>query len=280
MKTVQVTKQIENHFRLHREIKADETLSPLLIDLVIDGDKLTFYFEDAFDSANETYLRFTFLENFVDEDNEDDFQVRIYDFVTRDIKKHFHNINYKNEVNFYWFRQETWGTGSNKGLLEQVDYFSDPEKQNLILRVEVEYVQDQFGNLFSKNTVRRWVMNNGEFHPEAKEKPSPKIYTPTESRQATMRRRQNIVAQLEAQLIQLLTDPEATLEENQASLTLGVQFLTAVSSELNEFYNSGNITGIVTFVNNPLNHVTFPFLLTEVAPTYTVAQFIIDGVTY
>lgn len=281
MKSVQITKTVVNLLRLSRELSQDGILGPHFDYFDYNKGVFLFHFFDTFESDDETYLRFTFLPNFVDVDDNADWEPRIYDYAIVDSKKrYFQNINYLNEVSIYWHRRETWGSGNEKGLLLKVEYFADEEMTELVLEVEVSYQQDPFGNLVSKNTVRTWYLRNGTPHPDKKQKPSPKLYTPTESRKATMRRRENVVAQLEGQLIDMLKDPEATLEEQAASLTLGVQFLTAISSELNQFLNSGNIAGISTFVQEPSNQANFPFLLLELAPGYPVWQFIIDGVTY
>lgn len=281
MKTIIANKIVTNVGRLSREIQEDSILGPLYVSMAGGNGKFIFNFNDAFDSADESYLLTDFLLNFDDVDDSELKTPKIYDYVEGDARrKHFHVIDYHKDVNVYWYREDTWGIGNEKGLLRMVEYFSDEEKTNKVLEVQIDYIQDPFGNLVSKNTVRKWYNRDGSINSEIKQKPSPKIYTPTQSRQATARRRENVVAQLEAQLIGMLQDPEATVEEQAASLTLGVQFLTAVSPELNEFLNSGNITGIAIFVQDPSNQVTFPFLLAQVAPGYFVWQFIIDGVTY
>ena len=282
MKIIQVNRRIENGERLHREIQKDETLKDHYISFTTQGDIITFYMEDTLDSPGESYLFFDFVPNFVDENNNSDFEPKIYDYVLPEASNsYFQNIDYNNEVNQYWYRTEIWGENSEKGLLLGVDYFSDAEKTDLILKVRVSYEQDVFGNLVSKQTTRTWVNRNGEDNDNIKSRSNRKIYSPLQSRNATDRRRKNIVQQLEGQLIDLLLEAAGNEPEAQGiNLNLGVQFLTAASDSINTFYRSGNPSDIITFVSAAGTIASFPFLLIEVAPGYTAQQFIIDGVTY
>lgn len=273
--------------RLNRELKEDAQLGPVYSGLAgpfteNSVQKIKFYFEDEFDSANETYLRFTFLPAFVDEDNAEDYVPKIIDFAVADAKKKdFQNIDYTKEVTHYWYRNDIWGNGNEKGLLLGVDYFSDEARTDLVLKVRIQYVQDVFGNLVSKQTERIWVNRNGTDNEDTKIRDNVKIYTPLQSRNATDRRRKNIIQQLEGDLITLLLAAAAGDPAQQGvNLNLGVQFLTAAADSINVFYRSGNPADIIAFVQDADTVTAFPFLLMEVAPSYTAQQFIIDGISY
>lgn len=282
MKTLTLQSNIQQITRLQRELQADGQLGPLLIAVSGGNGQLLFEFDDAFDSADETYLRFTFLTNFVDVNNDADFQPKIIDFAITDAKKKdFRNIDYNKEVTQYWYRTDLWGQGSQKGLLLGVDYFSDEQKTDLVLKVRVIYVQDAFGNLVSKQTARTWVNRNGTDNDEVKGHDNVKVYTPLQSRNATDRRRRNIIKQLEGDLIGLLLTAAGDDPEQQGlNLNLGVEFLTFMANEIDIFYKSGNPANMVSKIQEQATIDQFPFLLLEVAPGYTAQQFIIDGVTY
>lgn len=172
--------------------------------------------------------------------------------------------------------KETYGTGaSDKGLLLKKEYFADDAHQILLFYVDYDYIKSQFGHLTHQKVIVSFVDQDGNDTEFIKDKGFC-AYSPKEGREATRKRREAVIFLLEESLISLLSQAPG----GEANLVLGAQFMEAASPAISGFMNSGLKEAIETFVSDGATISQFDFLMMELAPGYTVSQFIIDGVTY
>lgn len=193
-------------------------------------------------------------------------------------EKHFHNIDYKKEIDH---KLQMTVTFAEPGLMTKAELFSDDAKTINVLDVEREYDIDAVsGKIIKKKTVRKYYNEDGSLNPEFKDT-GWYTYTEEESRAATHRRRVNITNKLEADMLNLLVQAAGGDAAQQAqNVAGGAAFMKALAPAINVFHLSGDISDIVTFVSDAGNQAVFTFLTDEVAPGVQAYQFIIAGVTY
>lgn len=193
-------------------------------------------------------------------------------------EKHFHNIDYKKELEN---KLQMTVTFSEPGLMTQADLFEDEAKTIPVLSVKREYnIDATSGKIVAKKTTREYYNENGTINNYIKDT-GWYNYTDEESRAATHRRRVNITNKLEADLLAMLVaGAQGNAEAEAANIAGGAMFMKALTPAVSVFHLSGDISDIVSYVSNTVNQTTYPFLLADVAPGVKAYQFIIAGVTY
>lgn len=240
MKSVELNIRINNPTRLIRELSSDETLGQHNPGLSTFKEKTIFHFDDTFDSADETYLRFTFIDNFTDENNENDFTPKILSMKNSRIQERdFREINYKTELSQSLFPKRT----SIQGEIQRVEWYSDEDMTNKVLDVAITYERDPFGLATSRSTVRKWVMNNDQYHEDIKT--TKKRYNINLEDQIVegKRRRGNIVNSIQLPTMAFMVESMTVAPYNlspTAILLMGRDFLDRHETEFSKFIDSSS----------------------------------------
>lgn len=200
---------------------------------------------------------------------------KIFDYLV-DKGKPLHSIDHNIDLTITPRKKEVYGTTlAEKGLLKKKEYYSDDAFSDLLFYIDYDYQKDAFGYLTHQSVKLTWINKDNQDNSLIKDKGFNQL-SPSESRIATRKRRESVVYMLESSLIELLMAAPGGAE----NLQTGAEFMAAASPSIEKFYNSGLPDDVAAFVNDSGTQATYPFLLMEVTPGYTVAQFIIDGVTY
>lgn len=154
----------------------------------------------------------------------------------------FHDINYNIAVKPNLFPKRHMAQGE----LTKVEWFADTGLINKVLEVNISYIRDGFGFASERTTIRKWVMNNGGFHPD--EKVTTKDYTinPIDQIVEGKRRRGNIVNDIQlptlAFLVEVLSGPPDNLTQTEI-LLMGRDFMDRFDDEFKKFIdNSSTVT--------------------------------------
>ena len=199
---------------------------------------------------------------------------KIYALAKEEAKeKHFHNINYNTELIQPLYRTDTFG---EPGLLTKVEWYSDLAKTDLVLVVDRVYTVQPGIGLVAKSTTRTWINNDDTPHELIKDLGTVP-YTPSASRSATKRRRQNVIDSLEQDVIGLLAQSGGDFAQG---IELAQRFLAELAAPIDVFYKSGYTVDLINLISQPEVQEMYPFLVAEVQPGVTVAQFIASSLTY
>ena len=199
---------------------------------------------------------------------------KIYALAKEEAKeKHFHNINYNTELAQPLYRTDTFG---EPGLLTKVEWYSDLAKTDLVLVVDRVYTVQPGIGLVAKSTTRTWINNDDTPH-ELVKNLGTVPYTPSASRSATKRRRQNVIDSLEQDVIGLLAQSGGDFAQG---IELAQRFLAELAAPIDVFYKSGYTVDLINLISQPEVQEMYPFLVAEVQPGVTVAQFIASSLTY
>lgn len=204
---------------------------------------------------------------------------RIYSLAKHEAKeKHFHNIDYKKELNHKLQMSVTFG---EPGLFTLAQLFEDEAKTIPVLDVIREYdIEPVTGKLLRKHTKRQYYNEDGSLNEEIKDS-GWYTYTEEQSRAATHRRRVNITNKLESDMLNMLVQAaQGDPAVQAANIAGGAAFMKALTPGINVFHMSGDNADIVSYVSDSTVQSTFTFLTQEVAPGVQAYQFIIAGVTY
>jgi hypothetical protein len=161
---------------------------------------------------------------------------KIYRYVKKDvIKNHFHNINYKTQVEPRLHQKYT----VEKGEVQKVEYYSDEALTDLILVVDVVYIRDTLNFATERTTTRTWIREDGTPHPETKI--TRKIYTidVVDRIREAKKRRKNLIDILTSKVLGLLnqTIPDKTAQE---IVTIGREFLATHKITFQNYVDDGH----------------------------------------
>lgn len=113
----------------------------------------------------------------------------ITDPLIRDARKDHRTIDYRTALIVPLYPKRT----TVQGEVVRVDWYADEAKTDLVLTTEIIYTRDQFGFATSRVTERKWVMNNGDYHPLTKVTKKNYTINIEDQIQEGKRRRENIV---------------------------------------------------------------------------------------
>jgi len=138
-----------------------------------------------------------------------------------------------------------------KGELLRVDWFSDQNMTDLVLKTEMSYIRDPFGFAISRTTVRTWMDESGNPLPD--QKITTKFYThnPISQIEEGKRRRANIVNGIQLPTMGLMIESMSVAPYNYSQgqiLLIGRDFLDRHESEFKNFIESSSS---VTDFNDP-----------------------------
>lgn len=149
--------------------------------------------------------------------------------------KHFHNINYKTEMysSLYPKREFVFGE------LQKIDWYSDTALTDLVLTVEVTYNRNPLGFAVDRETHRKWVMENGEYHPDVKITKKDYTINPQDQLDEIIKKRTNNVRQIILALIGLVSATEPGMDEADV-IASGRDFFDKHDHERNLYVNDGS----------------------------------------
>lgn len=255
MKSVIINQGFQYVDRLNREIIHDSVLGENFIGLTTENNKTTFYFEDEFNSGDETYLRFTFVVNFNDIDNSFDFTPKIYSFTKEEaVKKHPHNIDYKIELIQSLYPKRTMVQGE----IQNVCWFSDQALTDKVIEVDVSYVRDGNGFAVERTTTRKWILNNGQEFEETKITNKRYDINIEEQIKEGKRRRGNIVDYVQIPTMGFMIETIQNKTQGEIIL-MGREFLDFYKDEFQKFVESSSSVTDINDVNFGKKNIVVAF---------------------
>lgn len=153
---------------------------------------------------------------------------------------HFQDIDYTIHVkpNLYPVRDIV------RGEVVNVKWYKNPDATDLVLNVDVVYVRDPYGFPLSRTTTRKWVQNNGEYHPDEKVTVKSYVLNAIDQIKEGKRRRENIINELQMPTLAFLLEVLAPQPQNLILLE-GRRFMDSMEQEFNKFIdNSSTITDL------------------------------------
>lgn len=163
-------------------------------------------------------------------------------------------------------------------LLEEKHYYDD----FLAFSITYEYELDSTNDTDSQKKIPYWYQYDESIHDTSNypEQLNSEFipFSPTKKRKAIYKRRESIIAILEAKTVQLITSGATSEADAEAGLISATNFLAEVSVEKQQYVD----TGIPSFLVNKINSLkpSYPFLSEEVAPGVTLDMFVADFLTY
>lgn len=132
-----------------------------------------------------------------------------------------------------------------QGELQAVDWYSDIEKKDLVLKVRIEYTRDPLGFALTRTTTRTWLREDGTEHEWTKI--SIKEYDMLAQINEGIRRRGNIVKGIQKPVLGMMIQ---TIQDKSATevILMGREFLKKYQSDFTAFQNDSN-SGILTAIS-------------------------------
>lgn len=206
----------------------------------------------------EDSLRFTLSEELtVEEDTalellvsgfEDTIQInipKIYTYAKEEaVHKHFHNIDYKKELNTSLIPKRT----IVKGEVTEVKWYASLNDQmeptNLILKVDIDYTRNASGFATSRIVRRTWINEDGSENVEAKITPKYYFINPSDMIDEGLKRRKLLVNNLQLPTLTFMSEALMPKGYTQESVILQArEFMDDYESEFSKFIeNSSTIT--------------------------------------
>jgi len=217
--------------------------SKIQIVLKFGSDSLRFTLSEALTSQEETDLD-NLIVNF--NDNDPSLAVpKIYAFAKEEAaSKHFHNINYKKELNQSLIPKRT----IVKGEVTQVDWYSalnaSMEPENLIIRVIVGYTRDATGFATSRVTTRTWINEDGSDNEETKVTLKYYFINTSDMIDEGLKRRKLLVNSIQIPTLTFMSEALIPLGYTQEAVVLiGRNFMDDYETDFSKFIeNSSTIT--------------------------------------
>jgi hypothetical protein len=127
-----------------------------------------------------------------------------------------------------------------KGEVVKVDYYSDSELTDLVLTVEISYTRDAVGFATERTTTRKWVMENGDYHPDTKV--TTKSYTdnPEDQIKEGARRRQNIIDTIQPAVLGGMIEVLGASMNQLQILLMGRQFIDEFEGQFDRFVKASS----------------------------------------
>ena len=214
-------------------------LTKVIIVMKEGDDQLRFQLSSALTTAEDSQLD-DLVTDFVDTDPEQKIP-KIVDIAKAEAKsKHFHNIDYRKEIEGSLFPKRT----KVQGEVTKVEWYRDKGLSDLFLRVDINYTRDSIGTALERETTRTWINRDGSENPETKVTEKSYIINQEDQTAEGKRRRENIVNGLEFPVLAMMMEVLLPTGLNQTAVLLkGKAFLDAFEGEFDRFIkNSSDIT--------------------------------------
>lgn len=175
--------------------------------------------------------------------NTEEYGPKILKFVEQESQnKHYLAIDYKVQTLTSLYPHRTFLLGE----LKVVDWYSDFQKTDLVLKTEIAYTRDVFGFATNRTTTRTWYDTDGRALPE--QKITFKVYSSLEMIKEGKRRRGNIVDGVQLPVFSFLQEVMAQEPYNKGPseiLLIGRDFMDRFEDKLNKFIdNSSTVTDL------------------------------------
>mgnify|MGYP003113399262 CR=1 FL=1 len=133
-----------------------------------------------------------------------------------------------------------------QGELQTIHWYSDIEKEDLVLKVIIEYTRDGLGFATTRKTTRTWIREDGSEHEWTKV--SIKEYDMLAQINEGVRRRGNIVKGIQMPVLGMMMQ---TIQDKSSTevILMGRDFLKKYQSDFVAFQNDSN-AGIITEITN------------------------------
>lgn len=228
------TKVIIQKAKLDAELAADATLAPKYQGFTLTGtDQLDIHFSSALDSGEISALD-ALLTAFVDETSS---KPKIILYAKEEAKdKHFHNIDYKQELISSLYAKRTMVQGE----ITQVDWYSDVALTNKVICVEIVYVRDSIGFALSRTTTRKWINEDDTENPEFKVTNKDYTININEQLEEGQRRRKNLFNKLSLEVLGRMQVVLYQTYTPEVIVQKGRDFLLSHSIAWSEFINASH----------------------------------------
>lgn len=193
-------------------------------------------------TGNQRIAIDSLIASFVDKNPDDDIPL-ILD-ISNATNKHFHAINYKNELSQSLIPKRT----TLKGEVIKVEWFKELNGSNVpinpVLEVGIAYNRDASGFAISRKTTRTWFNKNGSEHPEKKVTDKYYFVNGSDQIQEGIKRRRLLVNNIQIPVLGLIMESLMPTGHSQAEcLLLGRDFMDDYEGEFNKFVdNSSTVT--------------------------------------
>jgi hypothetical protein len=157
------------------------------------------------------------------------------------------------------------------GELQQVLWYSDIEKTNLVLRADMVYTRNSLGFVTSRTTTRTWIREDGSDHPD--KKVTIKEYTQNEAISEGVTRRSNVVSGFQQPAIGLMIQA-AGMSPIDAVLE-GSRFMESISSQINSYIHTPRLNHF----QQALTDATESWLNANIGNGVTIRQYLINFIT-
>jgi hypothetical protein len=206
-----------------------------------DPDVYRYFFTRPLTSEEVTIFNNTLDSHIITSD----YGVKIYKYIEDDsVNKDYTAVDYKVQTVTNLFPKRTFV----RGELQLVEWFSDAEMTDLVIKTEIQYTRDPFGFATSRTTTRTWYDFDGNEMP--RKKTTSKIYSYLEMIKEGKRRRGNIVDGVQIPTLAFLqeaaADPQNPYGLNSSTvLLIGREFMDRFEPEFSKFIdNSSSVTDI------------------------------------
>jgi hypothetical protein len=126
-----------------------------------DPDVYRYFFTRPLTSEEVTIFNNTLDSHIITSD----YGVKIYKYIEDDsVNKDYTAVDYKVQTVTNLFPKRTFV----RGELQLVEWFSDAEMTDLVIKTEIQYTRDPFGFATSRTTTRTWYDFDGNEMPRKK----------------------------------------------------------------------------------------------------------------
>lgn len=217
--------------------------SKILIVLKFGEDDLRFTIREEL-TASEDLLLDNLLESFIDSDPNAK-ELKIYDYAKEEAAhKHFHNIDYKKELNTSLIPKRT----ITRGEVTRVEWYSSLDEnnapENLVLIVNIDYTRNASGFATSRVTTRIWINKDETENSEVKTTVKYYFINPSDMIDEGLKRRKLLVNNIQLPTLTFMSEALMPLGYTQESVILHARkFMDDYETDFSKFIeNSSTIT--------------------------------------
>lgn len=192
-----------------------------------------------------------------------------------DNRKDFRAVDLNSELTISLDSEEVYGQlVGNRGLLLKKKYTHNGID---ILFIDYDYQFNSINEITHQRTILYWYNENGQINDLIKDKGWVKLSSKDRTI-ATVKRREAIIGQLK-DTIKLMMSQNANNDlELNASIDYGNSLIAHVSNEIDIFTKSGKSQLLINKLDSSVT--LYPFLLDELAPNFTVIDYINNFLNY
>ena len=158
------------------------------------------------------------------------------------------------------------------GELQQVLWYADQAKTDLVLKADIVYNRDTLGFVTSRTTTRTWICEDNTEHVDTKV--GIKEYTQEQAIAEGVRRRTNVVDGFQQPAIGLMVQYAAYTPTD--AVIEGSRFMESIAAEIQSYIHTPRLNHF----QDALTNATETWLDSVIdGGTYTIRQYLIDFIT-